>query len=241
MILFHVIGIILYLFSNSKFSSSFIGDDPIFFYIVLLLLAIALLCYANTCKSPGFVTKEPEDKNNLFYCQHCKMYIPLRASHCRVCGKCVLRRDHHCPWVGQCIGRDNHLNFYIWLIVESIFILTIFYDLSSSIFTVKSFGDWIHDYWVNLVLLPLIIFDSIQVVLLLFEQGINIVKNYTVWERANLNKISYFKRPLGKLNPFNINPLKNIMEFIGMSKNKKEWKLKDETFSMDDFLVTTSD
>ena len=89
--------------------------------------------------------------------------------------------------------------------------------------------------------MPLIIFDSIQVVLLLFEQGINIVKNYTVWERANLNKISYFKRPLGKLNPFNINPLKNIMEFIGMSKNKKEWKLKDETFSMDDFLVTTSD
>ena len=65
---------------------------------------------------------------------------------------------------------------------------------------------------------PILSFCCLNKVLIL-------VQNYTVWEHSNLNKI----------------PLKNINEFIRMSKNKKEWKFKDKTFSMDDFLVTTSD
>lgn len=236
MLLFHLIGIVLVPFTSSRIKASFIGDNPIFFYVVLLMLSFSLTFYANTCKSPGYVTKEPKDTANLFFCKECQMHVPLRAAHCRICGKCILRRDHHCPWIGQCVGRDNHLSFFIWLIAENILIFTVFADFLSSIFSIEPFGKWIREYWVNIAFFPFLIFALFQVLLLFLEHSMNIMRNFTVWELVNIQKISYFNRPIGKLNPFNVGLIGNIKEFIGMSKNKIEWMLKDETFSLDDFV-----
>lgn len=57
---------------------------------------------------------------SLKYCETCRIWRPLRASHCATCNNCVERFDHHCPWLGNCIGRRNYRTFYFFICSTSI-------------------------------------------------------------------------------------------------------------------------
>ena len=187
-----------------------------------------------------------DKSDKYFYCKHCKQYVPIRASHCRTCQRCVIRRDHHCPYTGVCIGRDNHLVFLLWCYLETFLMRVVTYDTLVSLFHYKEFSmtsqifydhnismvplskwqtflSYMTIYKFNLGLLPFMLFDTYLIVLLDINHTLMAFNNITTWELKRRSSISYFQSyPLSK-NPFNKGPLKNIIEFLKMKKEKLNW------------------
>ena len=223
-ILLHTVGYIFFICSNSYFSQSFHSEKPIYFLFISVALGISLKCYSNACKSPGFVTEEPENPQGLFFCEVCKQHIPIRACHCKVCGKCVHRRDHHCPWIGHCIGRDNHVYFVTFLIIENIVMGFIVYDVIINLFVSQpTVLQYFYINWINLALVGPLLFAWIQTLLLFYQHSLLIIHNGTIWESVRRFNITYFKVQPSSKNPFDRGILENIKEFLTMKKKKMIW------------------
>lgn len=60
------------------------------------------------------------DRDEEYYCKHCKCVTGEDSQHCFLCGKCVSDLDHHCPWIMNCVGRDNHKYFFLFLFYVTI-------------------------------------------------------------------------------------------------------------------------
>ena len=59
-------------------------------------------------------------------CPHCEVIMTSNSRHCYTCNKCVERFDHHCQWVNNCIGIDNHAYFYMFIILENLYVVLLF-------------------------------------------------------------------------------------------------------------------
>lgn len=259
MVWIHVIVLALMPFTKSKFWLSFYDDTPLRYYWIIFTFGVSFSAYRYCVHNPGWVkpSDNPEspnegfdpDENNkshFFYCNHCKQYIPLRASHCRHCQRCVMRRDHHCPFTGQCVGRDNHLSFVVWCYLEILLICPATYDTFIALFHYSDFTQHIQNYYshealtppsskidffisyiitfkANLFSLPFLFFDSFQVVLLAIMHTLMAFNNITTWELQRRNTISYFASYPLTSNPFNKGPIKNFLEFLKMQEEKTKW------------------
>ena len=95
--------------------------------------ACILLCIIVWLSDPGRIKKDPElnfiklldtlEASSL--CPDCEVIRTPRCRHCTLCQTCVDRYDHHCPWVNNCIGKGNFAQFYIFVLVQSIYLFTI--------------------------------------------------------------------------------------------------------------------
>lgn len=235
-VLLHLGGLFLYnlIPSCSYFRESFFSDIPFYYYFIVALLSIAMKEYANACLPPGYATEEADNPEGLFYCETCKIHIPVRACHCRVCGKCILRRDHHCPWTNQCIGRDNHVYFFIFLITESIIMGILLVDMVSSVFK-TSFMDNIKYNLISIILIPFVAFAFFQVSLLSFTHFVLITNNGTIWETKRRLNITYLKGQTIDKSPFNKGVWNNVVEFFTMKQEKKVWEIPPPP-TFDDFI-----
>jgi palmitoyltransferase len=79
--------------------------------------------YSQMCKRDG----------GFRFCSKCKCWKPDRSHHCSSCGKCILKMDHHCPWFGECIGYRNYRFFLQFLIWSDIYLITITWTSSWTI------------------------------------------------------------------------------------------------------------
>ena len=58
-------------------------------------------------------------------CPHCEVICTADSRHCYICDQCVERFDHHCQWVNNCIGIQNHSYFYIFIILQDIYLVLV--------------------------------------------------------------------------------------------------------------------
>ena len=92
-----------------------------------------LLCIIVWWSDPGVIKKDP-DLNFLklldtleasSLCPDCEVIRSPRCRHCVLCNVCVDRYDHHCPWVNNCIGKGNYGQFYLFVLVQSIYLFSV--------------------------------------------------------------------------------------------------------------------
>lgn len=218
-VMIHFFMFIDYLFTkDSFFYNSFYDSRPYFFYGLLIVYMTMIKFYSKATGSPGYavdeddiekVEDETKKDTKRFYCQHCKIYVPIRASHCSSCKKCILRRDHHCPWTNNCIGRDNHLYFFIFAFLElfsqTIPFFDVIYHLTRNYFCAKNIF--------SLSIIPYIIlgcgsgFGSFFACRLNYSCLMTTFKNLTVWEMSRSDHITYLKNmPIG-YSPFELSEM----------------------------------
>jgi hypothetical protein len=225
----------VYVFGNTGLTESCFSSRPYLFYVILFFYCISLDCYASACDSPGIVTDDPENTENLHFCETCKHHCPVRAGHCHTCGHCVLRRDHHCPWTGGCIGRDNHLAFFGFVFFETII------STFGTINVLKHFLEpapiwrWLYRNCGGIFLLASSGFDSVFVTGLLFGHIRNILRNETIWEKSRRATISYFRDCSLTQRPFDNGRIANIIEFITMKADGKQWDFPRPA-TVDDYI-----
>jgi len=133
--------------------------------------------------------KKKNDEQELFiverrYCTACNLEQPLRTKHCEDCQKCIAQYDHHCPWVGTCIGEKNHLQFWWFLVFQSIqacigmakIILAAIFDKEP---------EWIGFNIVTFILMATVAFFTLMVVSLLIFHSYLAMANQTTWENMS--------------------------------------------------------
>ena len=234
-LLFHHVGFWSYLIAHSGLITS-MEDNGVLFYCILFLFCLSLDLYYSAARKPGFVTSEPADTTDLYFCEVCQMHCPIRACHCKACGRCVMRRDHHCPWTNCCVGRDNHLYFVLWLMVESLVMILINGDIIFSLIQPKPIAQWFLDNIGLLCVFGLTMFDLGFVGWLLYGHCTMAANNFTVWERKRRQKISYLKDLPEGMNPFDNGIWSNIIEFVTMRYTNKEWE-KPRQVCLDDMIT----
>ncbi|KYR00469.1 hypothetical protein DLAC_02472 [Tieghemostelium lacteum] len=178
-------------------------------------------------------SKEQEDKDLNYFCEVCKVYVPLRCKHCVKCQKCIIKYDHHCFFVGSCVGIRNHRYFVSFLVLQSaLLILGFSIILTGFKWTQETWYDW---FWENLIMLPPtgLIFGGFFMPfgLLLFHSYL-IITNQTSWEFTKAHKITYLKSFYKRTSdiaasrdlpyPFNNGVWENIKEFLHIDNNNEE-------------------
>jgi len=58
-------------------------------------------------------------------CPHCEVICTADSRHCYICDQCVERFDHHCQWVNNCIGIANHSYFYLYIILQDLYLVLV--------------------------------------------------------------------------------------------------------------------
>ena len=92
-----------------------------------------LLCVVVWLSDPGRLKKDPEMNFNKLLetleasslCPDCEVIRTPRCRHCTLCLVCVDRYDHHCPWVNNCIGKGNYAQFYIFVVLQSLYLFSV--------------------------------------------------------------------------------------------------------------------
>ena len=99
------------------------------------LLTVTLVMFLLTSyKSPGYMRSGESvnllkllennfDPNNA--CPACELVCKPDSRHCYICDECVSGFDHHCQWVNNCIGKGNHMVFYLYVLVLSVYLIAV--------------------------------------------------------------------------------------------------------------------
>ena len=100
----------------------------------LMIFVGAMIFFGLTwCINPGymqgtsnipFVRLVEKFEANLL-CPHCEVICTADSRHCYTCNACVERYDHHCQWVNNCIGIGNHSYFYLFIVLQDLYLVLV--------------------------------------------------------------------------------------------------------------------
>ena len=90
----------------------------------------------GTSKIP-FVRLVEHFEANLL-CPHCEVLCTADSRHCYICNQCVERFDHHCQWVNNCVGIQNHSYFYLFILLQNIYLILVVVMAACSKYTIKT-------------------------------------------------------------------------------------------------------
>lgn len=120
-------------FANMIFVYPYIYADG-WFPILFMFFLGAMIFFTLTMRvKPGymqgtstvpFVRLVEKFEANLL-CPKCEVICTADSRHCYICDQCVERFDHHCQWVNNCIGIDNHSYFYIFIILQDVYLILV--------------------------------------------------------------------------------------------------------------------
>ncbi|EAL69465.1 hypothetical protein DDB_G0276017 [Dictyostelium discoideum AX4] len=181
----------------------------------------------NNNNSNGEKEDNDIDKlKNHYFCKKCLVDIPLRTKHCVKCNRCVLKYDHHCVFIGGCVGLNNHKNFLLFLLAESLLLLLGLRIIVTGFVRENSIKEWIFS---NIAIIPptLLIFGGLCMPFALFcFHSFLILTNQSSWEFNKYQRITYLK-PFSKrgINPFNKGPWNNLKKFLKGDENPSDWIL----------------
>ena len=212
----------------------------LFYTITYVLL---MIFYKKSTGSPYYVSNdeaELDNAENLFYCEKCQHYCPLRASHCKHCNKCVLRKDHHCPFLDQCVGMGNHFYFLIFLGLLIIYDSLTIYIFSNSMKDDQDLEDWfVSSLPCNIAYFGAMI--SIFQPIILFPTHLYLAfTNQTTWELLKGTSISYLSHWHHAMGPFSRGLLKNFTEFCIMHITRPSYKVPTTEEEMDQWKYDNS-
>ena len=104
------------------------------FPILLMIFSGAMIFFVVTVRAdPGymqgkssipFVRLVEKFEANLL-CPHCEVICTADSRHCYTCNQCVERYDHHCQWVNNCIGIGNHSYFFLFIIMQDLYLILV--------------------------------------------------------------------------------------------------------------------
>eukprot|EP00899_Mesostigma_viride_P020110 jgi/Mesvir1/280/Mv13614-RA.2 len=149
-------------------------------------------------------------------CPYCRLWQPLRAKHCHECNACVYRFDHHCFWIGGCVGQANHGKFWVYLLLQVLTSIWMFYIFVPILEPRRQFGEWlaINSFYLTLML--------IGGMMLLFITGLFLfhtfllLTNQTTWEVASTQGVTYMSGVPDNVRPFSLGVFRNIRQFARM-------------------------
>lgn len=190
----------------------------LFIYYTILIILLTAFILATSLSNTSIKNDESTLNNNeeLWFCQACNHYCPIRASHCKICKKCVLRKDHHCFFLGVCIGMHNNLFFIIFLILTIVFDITNMLIFSGSIHDDQTIDEWIRTSFFGSIGFYGSIISIIQPALLLPFHLFFIVMNITTWEFIKGKSITYMRDWNLSGSPFSRGVINNVKEFCMM-------------------------
>lgn len=119
--------------ANMIFVFPYIQADGWFPIIATLFIGSMIFFCLTVWVKPGymkgsskipFVRLVERFEANLL-CPHCEVLCTADSRHCYICNQCVERFDHHCQWVNNCIGIQNHSYFYLFILLENVYLVLI--------------------------------------------------------------------------------------------------------------------
>lgn len=149
-------------------------------------------------------------------CVSCKIVRPLGSKHCGVMNKCVSRFDHYCPWVGNAIGKANIRDFIIFLVLESIALVT---SMCCALYRVHTATMPVAElFLISPSMLVFLVCDGmtlLPVLMLTIAQVSQVGRNITTNELANMHRYPYLRHKDGRFqNPFDKGCSKNCTQFF---------------------------
>ena len=216
---FHLYSLIILVTVDSYLKQNI--QNSHYFSLILFILNLIYSQYQifYMQKNRGFISN---DNNNAstdnFYCDKCKIFIPLRASHCSFCKHCIQRRDHHCTILGICIGRMNHKSYMKFVFSElSLLLQILLYSFHPALIDYP-LNIWLMTSFQCFLLIGISSFFIIQLLRIIVKQSKNIMRNETVWEKERRDRITYLRDWPYEKSPFSKGYKNNIKEFIQMDK-----------------------
>mmetsp|Transcript_16074 Transcript_16074/g.22186 ORF Transcript_16074/g.22186 Transcript_16074/m.22186 type:complete len:613 (-) Transcript_16074:190-2028(-) len=149
-------------------------------------------------------------------CMQCRRVRPPRSKYCRVSQRCVSRFDHYCPWIGNAVGENNHRDFVLFLVLETVAMLvaliTAIHYLASLNSTIKELVDT-HPGALAFALCDGVV--MISVTMLTCAQLGQVFQNITTNEFINQHRYKYLQAHDGSFfNPYDKGCLPNTVEFF---------------------------
>jgi hypothetical protein len=202
------------------------GLIKLMFYLVICLISY----YYCGILDPGYLDKSLDDAEDLlerdvYLCDECNIYVPLRSKHCKQCKSCVDRFDHHCYFIGGCVGRANHRAYFFYLLAQMLYIGYNF------IYTFHFYKEFKDEYIMRNMMV--MVMQFIMLVLMCIPFGLFwfhlflIITNQTTWEVTKRHKISYLMNLNGFSSPFDEGCCFNLKQFCcDMPSGPIDWKIK---------------
>lgn len=134
LIFFFAIMIVSYalisIFIFPHLSSEIVGSKNACSVLFSISMILCIVCWL---KDPGYIKSDPnlefldllEQFEANCLCPECDIIRTPRSRHCNLCNSCVDRFDHHCPWINNCVGKGNYKYFYVFVLFEFLYILSI--------------------------------------------------------------------------------------------------------------------
>lgn len=196
------------------------SEKYLFTVVYTIIVILTIYFYLKTCTDPGYIDSDDNvailQKDTLFYCEKCQLYIPVRSSHCNKCNRCVLRKDHHCVYFGTCIGMRNHLFFMLFLAFEIVFCCLSLKTFSTGILNGVSLKEWFLKSFLSSLLFGGSIVIMFQPIILFPQHFYLALMNKTTWENLCKKKITYLSNWTKSFSPFSRGIIGNFKEFVLM-------------------------